>query len=72
MHVVHPLLLAAPAHFLLRFESLFVSGRALAFPCDERGCVRMDDLSEPARDEYLYARVVVGHEYAPPAVVSGC
>jgi hypothetical protein len=60
----------ASAQFHLRFESLFVPGRALAFPCDERGCVSLDALSEPARDKYLYARAVVGREYALPAVVS--
>jgi hypothetical protein len=57
-------------HFHLRFESLFVPGRALAFPCDESGCVQLDALSDPARDKYLYARAVVGREYAMPAVVS--
>ena len=53
----------------LRFESLFQQGRALAFPCDERGCVQMDSLSERARSNYLYARAVVGREFATPAVV---
>jgi hypothetical protein len=60
---------ARPAPFELRFESLFHPGRALAFPCDARGCVEMDTLSEPARRNYLYARAVVGREYATPAVV---
>jgi hypothetical protein len=51
------------------FESLFNPGRALAFPCDERGQVELDTLSERARHNYLYARAVVGREYATPAVV---
>jgi len=58
----------APA-FVLRFESLFDPGRGLAFPCDERGQVVLDALSERARRNYFYARVVVGHEFATPAVV---
>ena len=60
---------AAPAHCQLRFESLFQQGRALAFPCDERGQVELDGLSERARRNYLYARAVVGREYATPTVV---
>ncbi len=59
----------APAQYQLRFESLFNPGRALAFPCDARGRVEMDALSERARRNYLYARAVVGREFATPAVV---
>ncbi len=61
----------SPPRFELRFQSLFHPGRALAFPCDERGEVLLDLLSEPALRNYLYARVVVGHEFANPAVVAG-
>jgi hypothetical protein len=57
------------AHYELRFESLFNPGRALAFPCDARGRVEMDHLSEAALRNYLYARAVVGREFATPAVV---
>ena len=57
------------AHCQLRFESLFQQGRALAFPCDERGQVALDGLSERARRNYLYARAVVGREFATPTVV---
>jgi hypothetical protein len=58
-------------NFELRFESLFQQGRALAFPCDERGRVELDALSDHARRNYLYARAVVGREFATPAVVPG-
>jgi hypothetical protein len=61
---------AAQLNFELRFESLFHPGRGLAFPCDARGLIELDSLSEPARRNYLYARAVVGREYATPAVVS--
>jgi hypothetical protein len=54
--------------YLLRFESLFHAGRGLSFPCDERGQVVLDLLSEQARENYLFARAVVGHEYATPVV----
>ena len=57
-----------PLPYLLRFKSLFESGRGYAFPCDERGRVDLDDLSESARNNYLYARAMVGRELAVPAV----
>ena len=57
--------------FELRFVSLFHSGRALAFPCDARGRVALDGLSDPARRNYFYARTVVGREFANPSVVQG-
>lgn len=52
----------------IRFQSLFHEGRSLIFPCDEHGSVTLDDLSERARANYLYARAVVGREYAHPLV----
>jgi hypothetical protein len=60
---------AAAPHFLLRFQSLFDEGRALAFPCDERGVVEVERLSERARRNYDFARRVVGRDFASPAVV---
>lgn len=53
----------------LRFQSLFHSGRALTFPCDQAGHVELDTLSQRARNNYLYARAVVGREYSPPDVM---
>lgn len=54
--------------YQLRFESLFDAGRALAFPCDDHGQVALDNLSDRARRNYLYARAVVGREFATPRV----
>ncbi len=59
---------AASTGFEIRFQSLFNEGRALSFPCDARGQVHMDSLSDRARHNYLYARAVVGREFAMPAV----
>jgi len=56
------------SHYELRFQSLFDAGRAYAFPCDAEGHVDMDALSERARDNYLYARTVIGREFSIPAV----
>jgi hypothetical protein len=55
-------------HFELCFQSLFDSGRGYAFPCDPTGQVDLNQLSDRARDNYLYARAVVGRELAMPAV----
>jgi hypothetical protein len=54
--------------FQLRFQSLFDPGRGFAFPCDAEGHVDMDALSERARNNYLYARAMIGREVATPAV----
>jgi hypothetical protein len=54
--------------YVLRFQSLFDAGRALAFPCDQSGRVELDRLSDIARHNFLFARAVVGREFAPPVV----
>ena len=56
------------ATFELRFDSLFVEGRGLSFPCDVQGRVQIDALSDRARHNYLFARAVVGREFRTPAV----
>lgn len=53
----------------LCFQSLCSTGRAYAFPCDARGHVDMSSLGGRARDDYLYARAVVGYELASPSVL---
>lgn len=55
-------------NYELRFESLFVEGRGMSFPCDAAGQVNLDRLSDRARCNYLYARAVVGREFRTPAV----
>jgi hypothetical protein len=59
---------SAQNQFELRFQSLFDSGRGFAFPCDPKGCVDLDQLSDKARNNYLYARAMVGRELSVPAV----
>ena len=59
----------AASGYEIRFQSLFKPGRALSFPCDAQGRVQLDALSDRARDNYLYARAVVGREFAHPAVL---
>lgn len=56
------------AEFELCFQSLLDAGRAYAFPCDAKGHVDMDRLSDRARANYLFARTVVGREVLTPSV----
>jgi len=64
-----PMVSPDPAHYELRFQSLFDAGRAYEFPCDVAGRVDMDALSDTARENYLYVRAVVGREFSIPAVI---
>jgi len=52
----------------LYFRSLFNEGRGYAFPCDATGHVVIDELSFRARQNYFYARTVIGRELSMPAV----
>jgi hypothetical protein len=54
--------------YQLCFRSLFHSGRGYAFPCDPAGQVDLDRMSERARNNYFYARAMVGRELSAPAV----
>jgi len=58
------------AAYEIRFQSLFREGLALAFPCDSRGLVDLDALSPRAMGNYLFARAMVGREFARPAVLA--
>ena len=54
--------------YQLCFRSLFNPGRGYVFPCDAAGRVDLDDMSERARNNYLFARAMVGREMSVPAV----
>ena len=56
--------------FTLRYDSLHQAGRCLCFPCDERGRIDLDALTERARNNYLAARAMVGRDFAYPVVVA--
>ncbi len=66
---MNPALASVSTHEL-RFRSLFDTGRAMSFPCDLEGHVDLDILSERGRHNYLFARTLVGREYATPEVCS--
>jgi len=63
--------LNSTAIFELRFQSLFDEGRGLAFPCDHLGKVDIDKLPDRARNDYLFARTLIGCEFARPKLVAG-
>ena len=55
--------------YQIRFQSLFQAGRALSFPCDSHGEVDLNALTPHALDNYLFARAMVGREFATPALL---
>ncbi|MDB5874176.1 MAG: hypothetical protein JWQ07_3618 [Ramlibacter sp.] len=59
---------ATQHQFQLCFRSLFNSGRGFSFPCNRQGQVDLDRLSERARNNYLFARAMVGRDLAVPAI----
>lgn len=60
---------ADEARFELRYRSVSPHRCGFAFPCDERGRVSLDELSDLARDNYLYARAMVGRDLLLPQVL---
>jgi hypothetical protein len=58
------------AEFEITFCSLFHEGRSLRFPCNSQGVVDLDALSEAAKKNYLFARTLIGKEFASPKVMS--
>ena len=56
----------------LRFRSLFNEGRGYAFPCDRKGHVDLDELTEHARRNYFFAHTVIGSEFYMPVVLPVC
>lgn len=58
--------LSPSTSFELRFQSLFNEGRGLAFPCDDLGEVDINALPDRARNNYFFARTLVGREFAAP------
>ena len=54
--------------YQLRFRPLRASGHSFCFPCRADGGVDLDHLTVKALNDYLFARAVVGGEYARPSV----
>jgi hypothetical protein len=56
------------ARYELRFQSLHRQGSGWAFPCNAQGEVDLDRMGERARNNYFFARALMGREYAFPCV----
>lgn len=56
------------ADFELHFQSLFHEGRGLAFPCNSAGQVDIDALTERARNNYFFARGLIGRDFSLPTM----
>ena len=61
--------MSVDAGYQIRFQSLFREGRALSFPCDSHGEVDLNGLTPHELDNYLFARAMVGREFATPALL---
>ena len=55
-------------NFELRFDALSQVGRAFAVPCDARGNVDLDELSDGLRQDYFFAHTLIGRDFAAPVV----
>jgi hypothetical protein len=54
--------------FELHFPSLHPAGWDVSVPCDATGHVDLDALDEHVRNDYFFARAMLGREFAPPRV----
>jgi hypothetical protein len=66
--MAHTVALPCESEFEVHFRSLLRPGVELAVPCDREGHVDLDGLSHHTKTEYLFARAMVGREYAIPTV----
>lgn len=61
-------LTTAPATHLLHFEPLTAGDAGLDIPCDPCGRVGLDALGEKLRNDYFFARTLIGRLFARPTV----
>ncbi|MCE4557603.1 hypothetical protein [Pelomonas cellulosilytica] len=53
---------------LLHFEPLRANDAGLDIPCDPQGRVGLDALGERLRNDYFFARTLIGRLFAAPTV----
>lgn len=58
----------AQAQHLLHFEPLTAGDAGLDVPCDPQGRVGLDALGEKLRNDYFFARTLIGRLFAAPTV----
>ncbi len=59
---------AAQATHLLHFEPLTAGDAGLDIPCDPCGRVGLDALGDKLRNDYFFARTLIGRLFARPTV----
>jgi hypothetical protein len=64
---VNPETPSQPTH-LLHFEPLTAGDAGLDVPCDPQGRVGLDALTEKLRNDYFFARTLIGRLFAAPTV----
>jgi hypothetical protein len=69
-HLMFPPSARGLASVELRFVHRRSDRESLAFPCDAAGRVDLDALDERRRNEYLFARALMGRDYAFPVMAS--
>lgn len=57
----------AQVQYRLRFPPLG-TGDGFAFPCDAFGRVDLDGLPDPVRNDYFFARAMIGREVGAPSI----
>lgn len=57
------------ASFTLMFRSLSDRMSGYSFPCNARGQVDLDLLDDGSRNDYFFARVMVGRATSTPQVI---
>ena len=67
LNVVCPVSKAEATH-LLHFEPLTGGDAGLDIPCDPLGRVGLDALGEKLRNDYFFARTLIGRLFAAPTV----
>jgi len=66
--MMHPTTAGQEATFEIHFASLFTAGRGFSFPCDAAGRIDLDGVGEQVRNNYLFARAMVGRDFATPVL----
>jgi hypothetical protein len=69
-YIAHSSTASAPFSAELRFVPRSGGRRPLAFPCNAAGHVDIDLLSDIDRNDYFFARALMGRDYAFPVVTT--
>ena len=72
MTLVRSTMCTPPATHLLHFEPLTAQAAGLDIPCDPQGRVWLDALGARLRNDYFFARALIGRVFAHPTVRACC